>query len=86
MAWVATDAYGDEYIFQNKPKRDGNWWEDPIYESFDGQGGALEFHHYSDICLPKGSVRKLIGRDLTWGDNPVELKKDNYGTEDRRDI
>jgi hypothetical protein len=29
MAWVAVDAYSDEYIFQNKPKRDGNWWVDP---------------------------------------------------------
>jgi len=24
--------------------------------------------------LPKGSIKKLIGRDLTWSDEPVELK------------
>lgn len=26
--------------------------------------------------LPKGSIKKLIGRDLTWTDNPVELKEE----------
>lgn len=30
----------------------------------------------SDISLPKGSIKKLIGRDLTWEDNPVELKEE----------
>ena len=75
MAWVAVDAHSGEYIFQNKPKRDDNWWVDPIYESFDGLG-ELEYHYYSDIKLPKGSIKKLIGRDLTWQDDPVELKEE----------
>ena len=26
------------------------------------------------IILPKGSIKKLIGRDLTWKDDAVELK------------
>ena len=26
--------------------------------------------------LPKGSIKKLIGRDLTFDDEPVELKED----------
>ena len=82
MAWVAVDAYGDEYIFQNKPKRDGNCWTDTVYESFDEQCGALEYHHNSDIWLPKGSIKKLIGRNSTWKDEPVELKGEiNYGIE-----
>ena len=40
--------------------------------------------HYNDdeswydsaIFLPKGSIKKLIGKDLTWEDEPVELKED----------
>lgn len=24
--------------------------------------------------LPKGSIKKLIGKELTWDDEPVELK------------
>lgn len=26
--------------------------------------------------LPKGSIKKLIGRDLYWSDEPVELKEE----------
>lgn len=55
MAWVAVESNGDEYIFLNKPKRDGKFWSDEVYETFDGQGGRLEHSHYSDIQLPKGS-------------------------------
>ena len=28
------------------------------------------------LALPKGSIKKLIGRDLTWEDNLVELKEE----------
>lgn len=27
------------------------------------------------VILPKGSIKKLIDRDLTWKDDPVELKE-----------
>ena len=76
MAWLAVDINGCEWIFQNKPKQFEGLWEDAIYESFDGQGGALEYHHNSDILLPKGSIKKLIGRDLTWQDEPIELRNE----------
>lgn len=26
--------------------------------------------------IPKGSIKKLIGRDLSWSDEPVELKEE----------
>ena len=33
-------------------------------------------NEYSEwhIELPKGSIKKLIGRELSWSDEPVELK------------
>ena len=31
---------------------------------------------YSIFQLPKGSIKKLIGRDLSWNDEPVELKEE----------
>lgn len=54
MAWLAIDKYGNESIFDNCPIRtlDG-MWEDPVYESFDGQGGKPILHHYTDIDLLK---------------------------------
>ena len=75
MAWLAVNKSGNEYIFINKPIRNSEYdiFEDPVYESWDGQGGRSELHHYSDIELPKGSIKKLIGHELTWDDDPVEL-------------
>ncbi len=32
--------------------------------------------HHMGITLPKGSIKKLIGRDLTWEDEAVELKEE----------
>ena len=70
MAWVAVHKNGEEGIFTNKPIRvsvSGYWYDDFEIgdERFD-----------SEISLPKGSIKKLIGRELSWEDNPVELKEE----------
>lgn len=62
MCWLAVDKNGTENIFQFIPIRkqeNGYWkWDDII----------------SDVVeMPKGSIKKLIGRDLTWNDDAVEL-------------
>lgn len=58
MAWVAVDMDNTEWIFSKKPFRsDDGYW-------------------YSDsqfIYIPESSIKKLIGRELTWDDEPVEF-------------
>ena len=68
--FVAVDSDKTERMSTTPLKRDmykntlnGNW-------GFDG--------FYSDnkmMCIPRGSIKKLIGRELTWKDEPVELKE-----------
>ena len=61
MAWLAVDKKCREYIHEEFPYRSMS------YE---------EWWSYRDaIILPKGSIKKLIGRELTWEDEPVELKE-----------
>ena len=31
---------------------------------------------FTEISLRSGSIKKLIGRELSWSDNPVELKEE----------
>ena len=63
MAWVAVDKNGDEVIFDFEPHR---WNKFCSAEDFS-----------DDIyLLPKGTIKKLIGRELTCEDNPVELKEE----------
>lgn len=64
MAWVAVD-YSGEYISTKKPFRD-------MFNI-----GHYGFHSDSEcIKLPRGSIKKLIGRDLDWNNEPVELKEE----------
>jgi hypothetical protein len=68
MSWVAVEHGGDEVISDRKPKRDDNFlvWLYEIYVGYE----EID----TTIYLPKGSIKKLIGRELTWEDEPVELK------------
>lgn len=62
MAWVAVNKNGDEVLFDFEPERYNDFfWVEDVGD---------------DIYLPKGTIKKLIGRDLTWEDNPVELKEE----------
>lgn len=69
MAWVAVNKDGTEIISQELLKKDfvsKRWFSHRIYS--DGK-------YYSAIIqLPNGSINKLIGRNLSWKDEPVELK------------
>jgi len=65
MAWVATDKDGTEKIFPFQPYRVTDYWTCSMYMFLSGP-----------IQLPKGSIKKLIGRNLTWKDEFVELKEE----------
>lgn len=60
MAWVAVDKNGEEWIYNSEPNR--------CEETFAGMIGE------GQLELQIGSIKKLIGRELTWCDEPVELK------------
>lgn len=62
MAWVAVHKNGSEYISENIPDKCGVWW----FSMKDDEDVGIE--------LPKGTIKKLIGRELTFDDNPEELK------------
>ena len=65
MAWVTVDKDGRECIYQFRP----------IRIKIDSQ--FIPRYKYSMwLILPKGSIKKLIGKDLTWEDEPVELKEE----------
>jgi hypothetical protein len=61
MSWVYKDKNGDEWIYELEPhvEIDGT-----VIPAWDGP----------DHCyLPEGSIKKLIGKELTWKNKPVEL-------------
>ena len=80
MAWVAVNKDGVEFIYEEKPTRSKNYWEQAIIGqelSVDDWGDEEYRDIYDDyVRLPHGSIKKLIGRELTWDDEPVELKEE----------
>lgn len=71
MAWLAVNKVGwhKEFIYEYKPtrRRESDVWESIGRDYYSG-----EFMRPT-IPLPEGSIKKLIGRELTWEDEPVEI-------------
>lgn len=71
--WLVVDKFGNEFIFECEPFRSPCDAEDPD-DKFEWAFGCW---NYGDsrgyIELPKGSIERLIGRSLTFEDEPVEL-------------
>lgn len=69
MSYVAVDEDGEEGKYKDFPVRCletgvGFWAKDKDDDRT----------NESEVELPKGSIEKLIGKKLTWEDEPVELK------------
>lgn len=64
MAFLAVDKDGTEVIFTHKPIRN-NIIDEWLIQKVDGSSSAL---------LNEGGIKNLIGYELTWNDEPVELK------------
>ena len=62
-AWVCANSFGMELMFASKPHKVDDSWRDN-----NGCCKCLE--------LPKGTIKKIIGRELSWSDEPVELKEE----------
>lgn len=65
VTYVAVSSDGSEWIFgsniMNKPKRGKKYWV---------RGNE---HIDNMIRLPYGTIKKIIGRELTWNDDAVEI-------------
>ena len=80
MAWLAIDKDGTEIACATKPFR-ADFLADKFieFEYLKGKWVTVAFNQFDCFpvrnCLefPKGSIAKLIGRELTWEDEPVEL-------------
>lgn len=59
--------FGLEWIYDRKPTRGLNDWKPDVWSL-----GANDIE-CDYIQLPKGTIEKIIGRALTWDDEPVMI-------------
>lgn len=64
MAYLAVDKNGVECIFEAMPTRFYLYSEWEVDD---------EDYDTDMIQVPKGTIEKIIGRKITWDDNPVFL-------------
>ena len=78
MAYFAKNRDNTEVCFNNRgekfsPRRDnkqGKWYI--MAKRLD------EYLCDCGVLLPKGSIKKLIGRDISWVDEPIDWKGGFY--------
>lgn len=74
MAFVAVNKDGSELITSPFPPER----ELEFYEFWQESKSGCSYNIIPQtIALPKGTIEKLIGKKLTWEDEPVELKEEN---------
>lgn len=61
MAWVACDKDGETNIFKILPNRSS---------ACGGSWGTSGYY----VTIPNSIALKIIGKTITWEDEPVELK------------
>lgn len=69
MIFLAVSERGREFLSEYEPKYDGCEWLDS-YECF------MEcqcFDMSTTIELPKGTIAKILGRELTFQESPVKI-------------
>ena len=69
MAWIARDLSEDLYVYDSKPVGDDEFYEWIIQDAF-----KYEIFDFNRVELPSDADEKLIGRHITWNDEPIELK------------
>lgn len=70
MAYVAVDEDGTEAVFEKKPFRGKKQWGTPSWDVYDDNA------FYDFVVLPKGTIKKIIGRELSWQEEPIKLMED----------
>ena len=67
LGWIAVDQCGEEWTYNEKPYRmNPNQWNKGYWLT-----GNCE--RDSSMKLDDGTIYLMIGRTLTWKDEPVEL-------------
>ena len=75
MAWLSVNENGHENISMGKPFRGwGRMWEHEEKVCIESEWGTVS----TIIEIPIGTIEKIIGKKLTWEDDPIEIKQSHF--------
>lgn len=65
--WVAVNKDGSEVCFNEEPYND-RYEEYTDWYAENKRGDLLD-----RVIMPKGTIKKMIGLDMDWQDEPIEI-------------
>lgn len=74
-SWVCIDGHGDERIFPCKPYRTFPNMNLDVQWGQRWTTGSIDTEFKKGVLLPKGTIKHLIGKEMTYSDEPILLVK-----------
>ena len=72
-SWICVDGHGDERIFPRKPHKVFPCLDLEVLWGQRWTTDSLEKEYRRGVLLPKGSIKHLLGKEMTYSDEPVKL-------------
>lgn len=67
VTYFAVDSDGTEVCFNDEPVR-----SDGVFDVWNVPEDI--YNNTNNVCLPKGTIKKLTGKQLTWEDEPIAIE------------
>ena len=72
-SWVCVDGHSDERIFPTKPHREFPNMDLDVMWGQRWTTDTLEKEYKNGILLPKGTIKNLISKSMTYEDEPIKI-------------
>ena len=69
FAYLAVEPNGDELIFSEPPHR---------IDEHSTCGWFCTSNSSQCVSVPRGTIKKITGKSITWNDEPIKLEWDNF--------
>jgi hypothetical protein len=73
-SWICVDGHGDERIFPVKPHRNFPNMDLEVTWGQRWTANSVEPEYRRGVLLPKETIKYLIGKEMTYSDEPIKLK------------
>ena len=69
FAYLAVEPNGNELIFSEPPRR---------IDEYSTCGWFCSNNSTQCVNVPRGTIKKITGKSITWEDEPIKLEWDNF--------
>lgn len=69
FAYLAVEPNGNELIFSESPRR---------IDEYSTCGWFCSNNSTQCVNVPRGTIKKITGKTITWEDEPIKLEWDNF--------